>query len=103
MSDDEDVPIRVDFRDAATARAWIEETRVKRPARPRFFAAFCEALVASPKPRILELGSGPGHLTDRRRSGDGEALAGHQARGWVQATPNFSEMDPPSIGAQFLV
>ncbi len=62
MSDDEDVPIRVDFRDAATARAWVEETRIKRPFRPRFFAAFCEALVASPKLRILELGSGPGQL-----------------------------------------
>lgn len=32
MSDDEeDVPIRVDFRDPATARTWIEETRIKRP------------------------------------------------------------------------
>jgi SAM-dependent methyltransferase len=37
---DEDVPIRVDFRDPATARAWIEDTRT----------------------RILELGSGPGQL-----------------------------------------
>jgi SAM-dependent methyltransferase len=65
MADDDndrDEPIRVDFRDAATARTWIEHTRIKRPYRPRFFAAFCAALAARPKLRILELGSGPGQL-----------------------------------------
>ncbi|HEX3761863.1 MAG TPA: class I SAM-dependent methyltransferase [Kofleriaceae bacterium] len=61
-SDDDDVPIRVDFRDPATARVWIEDTRIRRPYRPRFFAAFCAALAARPKLRILELGSGPGQL-----------------------------------------
>ena len=61
-SDDEDLPIRVDFRDPATARTWIEETRIKRPYRPRFFAAFCDALSSRSKLRILELGSGPGQL-----------------------------------------
>jgi SAM-dependent methyltransferase len=60
--DDEDVPIRVDFRDLATARAWIEDTRIRRPYRPRFFAAFCAALAARRELRILELGSGPGQL-----------------------------------------
>lgn len=60
--DEDDVPIRVDFRDPATARTWIDETRIKRPYRPRFFAAFCAALAARPKLRILELGSGPGQL-----------------------------------------
>jgi SAM-dependent methyltransferase len=60
--DDDDVPIRVDFRDPATARAWIEDTRVRRPYRPRFFAAFCAALASRPELRILELGSGPGQL-----------------------------------------
>lgn len=60
--DDDDVPIRVDFRDPATARTWIEETRIKRPYRPRFFAAFCAALASRPGRRILELGSGPGQL-----------------------------------------
>lgn len=60
--DNGDVPIRVDFRDPATARTWIEDTRIKRPYRPRFFAAFCAALASRPKLRILELGSGPGHL-----------------------------------------
>jgi SAM-dependent methyltransferase len=62
MTPDEDVPIRVDFRDPATARTWIEETRIKRPYRPRFFAAFCTALASRPRLRILELGSGPGQL-----------------------------------------
>jgi SAM-dependent methyltransferase len=58
---DDDLPIRVDFRDPATARAWIEDTRIRRPYRPRFFAAFCAAL-SRPQLRILELGSGPGQL-----------------------------------------
>lgn len=62
MTSDDDVPIRVDFRDPATARAWIENTRIKRPYRPRFFTAFCAALASRPKLRILELGSGPGQL-----------------------------------------
>jgi SAM-dependent methyltransferase len=61
-SDDDDVPIRVDFRDAATARTWIEDTRLRRPYRPRFFAAFCTALSSRRELRILELGSGPGQL-----------------------------------------
>lgn len=60
--DEEDVPIRLDFRDPAVARTWIEETRIKRPFRPNFFAAFCEALSSQPRMRILELGSGPGQL-----------------------------------------
>lgn len=59
---DGDVPIRVDFRDPATARTWVEETRIRRPYRPRFFAAFCAALTGRPGLRILELGSGPGQL-----------------------------------------
>jgi SAM-dependent methyltransferase len=62
MTSDDDVPIRVDFRDPATARTWIEDTRIRRPYRPRFFAAFCAALASRPKLRILELGSGPGQL-----------------------------------------
>jgi cyclopropane fatty-acyl-phospholipid synthase-like methyltransferase len=61
-TDDEDVPIRVDFRDPVTARTWIEDTRIKRPYRPRFFAAFCSALALRPGLRVLELGSGPGQL-----------------------------------------
>lgn len=60
--DEDDVPIRVDFRDPATARTWIEETRIKKPFRPSFFAAFCAALSSRHQIRILELGSGPGQL-----------------------------------------
>ncbi len=60
--DEEDVPIKVDFRDPATARTWIEETRIKKPFRRNFFAAFCAALPSRRRIRILELGSGPGQL-----------------------------------------
>ena len=56
-SDDEEVPIHVDFRDPATARAWIEDTRIKRPYRPRFFAAFCADELRGP-PKLLHA---PGH------------------------------------------
>ncbi|CAN5169123.1 hypothetical protein BH11MYX1_BH11MYX1_38220 [soil metagenome] len=62
IDEDADVPIRVDFRDRASALTWIEETRRKRPYRPRFFAAFCAALASRRNLRILELGSGPGQL-----------------------------------------
>ncbi len=60
--DDADVPLVVDFRVAATARTWVEETRIKKPFRPAFFAAFCAALPPQRALRILELGSGPGQL-----------------------------------------
>lgn len=62
MGEDDDVPIRVDFRDPETARVWVEETRIKRPYRPRFFAAFCASLASRRGLRVLELGSGPGQL-----------------------------------------
>jgi hypothetical protein len=35
MTSDDDDPIRVDFRDPATARTWIEDTRIKRPGSTR--------------------------------------------------------------------
>lgn len=60
--DEQDVPIRVDHRDPETARAWIEQTRIKKPFRKAFFAAFCTALSSRRQLRILELGSGPGEL-----------------------------------------
>jgi SAM-dependent methyltransferase len=56
-----DVPSSVDFHDPAHARRWTDETPGKRPYRTSFFAAFCSAL-RGPRLRILELGSGPGHL-----------------------------------------
>ena len=60
--DEEDVPIRVDHRDPATARAWLEDTRLRKPFRTSFRAAFCAALSPRRQLRILELGSGPGEL-----------------------------------------
>jgi SAM-dependent methyltransferase len=60
--DGADVPSPIDFHDPAQARAWLEDTQLRKPFRPQFFAAFCEALAAIARPRILELGSGPGHL-----------------------------------------
>jgi SAM-dependent methyltransferase len=63
MSEDEqDVPIGVDHRDPATARAWVEDTRLRKPWRQNFRAAFCAALSPHRQLRILELGSGPGEL-----------------------------------------
>ena len=62
MDDEEDLPIRVDHRDPATARAWLEETRLRKPFRQNFRAAFCAALSSRRGLRILELGSGPGEL-----------------------------------------
>src|SRR5690606_1888663 len=60
--DEEDVPIRVDHRDPETARAWLEDTRLRKPFRQNFRAAFCAALSPHRQLRILELGSGPGEL-----------------------------------------
>lgn len=58
---DDDVPTAVDFHNPAHARTWTEETPRKRPWRTRFFAEYCRALPGAGL-RILELGSGPGHL-----------------------------------------
>jgi len=57
----DDVPTSVNFLDPAHARQWADETPRKRPWRPSFFAEFCTAL-RGPRLRIVELGSGPGHL-----------------------------------------
>jgi SAM-dependent methyltransferase len=61
---DIDVPSPIDFHDAAQARAWETDTIARRPWRPEFFAAFASALSARFRNefRVLELGSGPGHL-----------------------------------------
>lgn len=58
----DDVPAGVDFLDPAHCRAWTEESLRKKPYRPQFFAAICAALRDIPRPRVLELGSGPGRL-----------------------------------------
>jgi SAM-dependent methyltransferase len=57
----EDLPSPVDFHDSACARRWADEAARKRPWRTSFFGEFCAALRGT-KLRILELGSGPGHL-----------------------------------------
>jgi len=63
MTDDgDDVPIRVDHRDPAVARAWLDDTRRRKPFRQAFRAAFCAALSERRQLRLLELGSGPGEL-----------------------------------------
>ena len=57
-----DVPSPIDFHDPAQARAWLDDTNARKPYRTQFFAAFCEALSSIARPRVLELGSGPGRL-----------------------------------------
>src|SRR5262249_45602588 len=59
-----DVPSPIDFHNPAEARAWMEDTVRIRPWRPRFFEAFARALNESglSLSRVIELGSGPGHL-----------------------------------------
>jgi SAM-dependent methyltransferase len=62
--DGDDVPSPIDFHDEAQARAWLADTVARRPYRPTYFAAFARALNAIGRPglRVLEIGSGPGHL-----------------------------------------
>src|SRR5688500_13553429 len=62
-----DVDSPIDFHEPGQARAWVETTIKGRPARPEFFAAFAAALKTHSRGplRILELGSGPGHLAAR--------------------------------------
>jgi SAM-dependent methyltransferase len=64
MKTPRDIPTPINFHDPSEARSWMERTVAIRPWRPEFFAAFAEALnTRSSHPlRILELGSGPGHL-----------------------------------------
>ena len=59
-----DVPSPINFHDPVQARTWMERAAKTRPWRPEIFRAFAAALNArSSRPlRILELGSGPGHL-----------------------------------------
>lgn len=62
-----DIPSPIDFHDMAQARAWVEDTAMRRPWRPAFFDAFATALKAHfGKPfTVLELGSGPGQLAEQ--------------------------------------
>jgi SAM-dependent methyltransferase len=64
----DDVPVTVDFRQAAHARQWTEAAMSTRPWRADFFSAFAEVIVAHAVPgarcHVLELGSGPGFLAE---------------------------------------
>jgi SAM-dependent methyltransferase len=59
-----DVPSPIDYLDIEQARAWVIKTVETRPWRAEFFAHFAAALneERSPPFRVVELGSGPGHL-----------------------------------------
>jgi hypothetical protein len=80
VMDPDDVPTAVDFHDPAHARTWTDETPRKRPWRPQFFAAFCSAL-RDPELRILELGSGPGHLAREGQEAGAVPRSHRAARG----------------------
>jgi cyclopropane fatty-acyl-phospholipid synthase-like methyltransferase len=62
FAEHDDVPAGVDFLDPDHCRAWTDASIVKKPYRPQFFAAICDSLHDIPRPRVLELGSGPGRL-----------------------------------------
>lgn len=69
---DDDVPVSVDFRQAAHAQQWTEAAMSLRPWRADFFAAFAAVVAAKAGAakagaacRVLELGSGPGFLAER--------------------------------------
>ena len=61
-----DVPSPIDLRLIGEATEWEATALLKRPWRTEFFAAFAAAIQSSPVTvnRVLELGSGPGFLTD---------------------------------------
>ena len=64
----DDVPITIDFRQAAHAQAWAASAMSLRPWRADFFAAFVERITNDGAPRacrVLELGSGPGFLAEQ--------------------------------------
>lgn len=69
MNQEDDVPVTVDFRQAAHAQQWTQAAMSARPWRADFFAAFAEAIAAHTADgqpcRVLELGSGPGFLAER--------------------------------------
>ncbi len=63
----EDIPSPIDLKDAAQALQWVQGTVERRPYRADFFRAFgryLEERVTGPI-RILEVGSGPGHLASQ--------------------------------------
>lgn len=62
----DDVPITVDFRQAAHAQEWAASAMSLRPWRAEFFATFAELIGhEGGARRVLELGSGPGFLAEQ--------------------------------------
>lgn len=70
---DEDVPSPIDLRLPADAAEWESTAMTKRPFRTEFFARIETALreLDLERPRVLELGSGPGFLAERLVTGLG--------------------------------
>jgi SAM-dependent methyltransferase len=66
MNNDDDVPLRVDFRIPEVTAQWAAEVEGKRPWRPQLR----DAIAARTGGRVLELGCGPGHLAERVLQGD---------------------------------
>jgi trans-aconitate methyltransferase len=67
MDDEADVPYGEDFHDPAAAAAWADAAMRKRPWRATIFEHFVSIVGRSPvtRPRVLELGSGPGLLAEQ--------------------------------------
>ena len=63
----EDIPSPIDLKDPLQALRWVQDTVERRPYRLDFFRAFARYLrehLSEPS-RVLEIGSGPGHLASR--------------------------------------
>src|SRR6266852_3367201 len=54
-----------DYFDPAYVREWARVANSKRPFRTELFDAFAAELTALSKPKVLEIGSGPGFLAER--------------------------------------
>jgi SAM-dependent methyltransferase len=53
-----------DYFDESYVREWAEVANVKRPFRAELFAAFAGELARLKKPKVLDVGSGPGFSAD---------------------------------------
>ncbi|GAB4570199.1 MAG: class I SAM-dependent methyltransferase [Rhizobacter sp.] len=91
----EDVPITVDFRQAAHAQEWAASAMSLRPWRAEFFAAFAELIGhEGGARRVLELGSGPGFLAE-------QLLGSHDSLSYVALdfSPTMHELARQRLGA----
>jgi len=55
----------LDYFDEAYVKQWASAANAKRPFRSEFFDAFVSELSALHKPRVLDVGCGPGFLAER--------------------------------------